>query len=370
MFDASKILGALIDDKASPAPAADADTSSGLLDGMPSIPGGTTGKVLVGAAGVAAAGGLAYMAYRHFKQPEPGAPGAPGAAPQGGGGMLGGILGSPMGQAQPAGSFGVPTYAADPSTWGQAAAPAAAAPPTYGSYGAPQPAAPPPQSPQSFGAPAAQPGYPASPYGAPPGSPAAQPGYPASPYGAPPGSPAAQPGYPASPYGAPAAAAAPGYPASPYGAPASPPGAPAAPGQGFGGPAASPFAAAAPPAQAADPQADSLLLVRAMISTAAIDGQIDPTERQRIVDRATRAGLAQAELEALGRELDAPVAPYVLLGQVRSRELAEQLYVVSLLAVQVDNEAEKTYLRALPLVLGMRSDEVARLHARLGVAPF
>jgi uncharacterized membrane protein YebE (DUF533 family) len=368
MFDASKILGALIDDKASPAPAADADTSSGLLDGMPSIPGGTTGKVLVGAAGVAAAGGLAYMAYRHFKQPEPGAPG--GAAPPGGGGMLGGILGSPMGQAQPAGSFGVPTYAADPSTWGQAAAPAAAAPPTYGSYGAPQPAAPPPQSPQSFGAPAAQPGYPASPYGAPPGSPAAQPGYPASPYGAPPGSPAAQPGYPASPYGAPAAAAAPGYPASPYGAPASPPGAPAAPGQGFGGPAASPFAAAAPPAQAADPQADSLLLVRAMISTAAIDGQIDPTERQRIVDRATRAGLAQAELEALGRELDAPVAPYVLLGQVRSRELAEQLYVVSLLAVQVDNEAEKTYLRALPLVLGMRADEVARLHARLGVAPF
>jgi uncharacterized membrane protein YebE (DUF533 family) len=123
----------------------------------------------------------------------------------------------------------------------------------------------------------------------------------------------------------------------------------------------------ASPALVAQAQAEALLLVRAMITAAHVDGQLDPAERQRILDRATAAGLSPAERLALEGELAAPKSPRELFAEVRTRELAEQVYVVSLLAISVDTDAERGYLHSLPFVLGLSPADVAALHQKLGV---
>lgn len=104
-----------------------------------------------------------------------------------------------------------------------------------------------------------------------------------------------------------------------------------------------------------------------MVAAANVDGQIDPAERAGILQRVAAAGLGQAEQQALTRELDAPQAPYALLSQIRSREMAEQFYLVSLVAITADSEAERSYLRGLPAMLGLRPEDVARLHGQLGL---
>lgn len=288
MFDAQKILGALISDGVESGGFHSSrrrmsNDSQGLLG---DLPGGSAGKMLIGAAGVAAAGGLAYMAYQHFKQP--GAPGVPGAAaaPQGGPGFFDNLFGSSspaqppaMSAAQPYGAsnYGVPTYHNDPSSWGAPLAPAGSAP-AVPSYAAPAvPAAPAPSFPAQAGPPA--------------------------------------------------------------------------------GPSTS------------DDYADALLLVRAMVTAANMDGQIDQNERARILERLAKSGLGAAEQQALARELDAPQPPYALLGQIRSREVAKQFYAVSLLAAGTDSDTEKAYIKGLPPTLGLKPEDVAELHQLLGIAP-
>jgi uncharacterized membrane protein YebE (DUF533 family) len=302
MFNAQQMLGALLSDGVHRSSHArhhhhhhhqhEHHGDGGLLDG---IPGGTVGKVLVGTAGIAAVGGLAYAAYSHFKQP--GAPGAPA-----GGGLLGGLFGSPGPAAAPAG-------------WGQGGPAPGGGPPPGGAW----PAA----APGGWGQGTAPAG---APWGAPPGA-----GAPAPAMGAPPPIPS----YQSDP--------------STWGAP-------------LGG--AAPVAQGAP---SPEPQADALLLVRAMITAASIDGQIDPGERARILDGAAAGGLGPAERDALAREMEHPHPPFALLGQVRSREMAEQFYVVSIFAAATDSEVERAYLRGLPPILGFRPEEVAQIHQRLGV---
>ncbi|HVK65584.1 MAG TPA: DUF533 domain-containing protein, partial [Polyangium sp.] len=100
-----------------------------------------------------------------------------------------------------------------------------------------------------------------------------------------------------------------------------------------------------------------------------IDGQIDPEERARILARLERAGLGPEDRAALDRELEAPQPPFALVGQIRSPQMAEQFYVVSLLSAGTESEAERSYLKGLPSMLGLRPEEIARLHGGLGIPP-
>ena len=159
----------------------------------------------------------------------------------------------------------------------------------------------------------------------------------------------------------------------------SPPAFTTAEGAGFGAAAGSPPVPAATSASAQAPaqpdvaasaaQEQALLLVRAMIAAAHIDGRIDETEQQRILASAQRAGFGPGEQQALARELATPQPPNQLLGQVRDPEMAAQFYLVTLLAIDRDNDAERSYVRALPLVLQIPAQRVAEIHGQLGLAP-
>lgn len=109
-----------------------------------------------------------------------------------------------------------------------------------------------------------------------------------------------------------------------------------------------------------------MLLVRAMVAAANADGQIDAQERADILARLEAAGVGPAERAALEKELDAPKPVTALLGEVTSKELAEQFYAVSFLALNVDNDAERAYVKTLPLLLKLDDAAVAALHEKMG----
>jgi len=49
--------------------------------------------------------------------------------------------------------------------------------------------------------------------------------------------------------------------------------------------------------------------------------------------------------------------------------MAEQVYVVSLLAIRVDNDAERAYVKMLPGLLSLAPERVAALHQTAGLPP-
>jgi uncharacterized membrane protein YebE (DUF533 family) len=123
----------------------------------------------------------------------------------------------------------------------------------------------------------------------------------------------------------------------------------------------------APPAPSPSAGDDALLLVRAMIAAAAADGVVDEEERAAVLDRLARAGLTDEERTLVERELTAPPSRETVVAGVTSPELAEQVYIVSLLAIRVDNEAERSYLPALAKDLALPGETTDRLHGALGV---
>ena len=120
------------------------------------------------------------------------------------------------------------------------------------------------------------------------------------------------------------------------------------------------------PAAPVDEDGRALLLVRAMVAAANIDGHIDQQERQNIVAGLAKAGLGAAEQQALEAELRSPLPPCVLLGQVTSPALAKQFYAVTLLAIDRDSHAEQVYTAALPLIVGLSPADVSAVHQQLG----
>jgi uncharacterized membrane protein YebE (DUF533 family) len=105
-----------------------------------------------------------------------------------------------------------------------------------------------------------------------------------------------------------------------------------------------------------------------MIAAAHADGQLDVEERSRILDRVRAAGLGNYEQARLEATLSSPATIDELVGEVTSPDLAEQVYIVSLLAIRPDTDTEKSHLAALARALAFDASAVARLH-RLAGAP-
>jgi uncharacterized membrane protein YebE (DUF533 family) len=137
---------------------------------------------------------------------------------------------------------------------------------------------------------------------------------------------------------------------------------------GLGGEGASPADADMPPEQAVSEHTAGLVL-RAMIDAAKADGQVDATERQRIVAKAQESGADREALAFLEQELNRPADPGALAAQAQDPVIAAQVYGASLLAIQVDTAAERDYLRALAQRLGLAPTVTAQLHAALGAPP-
>jgi len=109
------------------------------------------------------------------------------------------------------------------------------------------------------------------------------------------------------------------------------------------------------------------LLIRAMVAAAKADGDIDAAERARIPGRVREAGAGGEALEFLMAELQQPLDLPALAAQVRGPEEAVEVYAASLLAIEVDSDAERAYLARLAQATGLDAGTVGQIHTALGV---
>ncbi|MCU0971749.1 MAG: tellurite resistance TerB family protein [Gammaproteobacteria bacterium] len=103
-----------------------------------------------------------------------------------------------------------------------------------------------------------------------------------------------------------------------------------------------------------------------MVSAAKADGQIDSSERNRIAGRVKESGAGAEALEFLMEEMQRPLDLDGLAAKVTGPEEAIEVYGASLLAIELDTDAEVQYLRRLASGLGLESNVVGQIHQALG----
>lgn len=122
-----------------------------------------------------------------------------------------------------------------------------------------------------------------------------------------------------------------------------------------------PTAGGSAPSDPTESQQEARLLVRAMIAAANADHEVDDEERARILQSLDEAGLGEEERRFVLSEIESPLSLGTLAAQVSSPELADRVYLASLMAIDVDTRAEEKYLSRLAERLGLDAERVARL---------
>lgn len=115
----------------------------------------------------------------------------------------------------------------------------------------------------------------------------------------------------------------------------------------------------------ADP-ATQRVIVRAMISAAKADGRVDEQEMERIVGKIGTDGVTPEERQWVLEELRRPADLNALVAEVTNPIVAAEVYAASLLAIDVDTEAEVAYLARLARALRLDASAVAQLHELTG----
>lgn len=113
----------------------------------------------------------------------------------------------------------------------------------------------------------------------------------------------------------------------------------------------------------------AILLIRAMIAAANADGVIDTRERDRILKRLRSIDPSPEEKTFIVNELRAPATLEDITRQVDHRQLALQVYAVSLLAIKVDTDAEHRYMRRLAQKLDIDTKTIQAIAQKIGVSP-
>lgn len=108
-----------------------------------------------------------------------------------------------------------------------------------------------------------------------------------------------------------------------------------------------------------------LTLVRAMIASARADGNLDAQESQAIFQKIQALGLDSESQSLLVQEMGHPVDVDAIVNSATSPEIAAEIYVASLLAVEVDHAAEKSYLGMLAARLQLPAGLVAELERQV-----
>ena len=127
-----------------------------------------------------------------------------------------------------------------------------------------------------------------------------------------------------------------------------------------------PAAAQAPTIEHPAPEQEmaAAVMISAMVQAAKCDGTLDDAERERLMQHMGDAD--PAEVKFVNDLLAAPVDLDGLVRQV-PRGMEEQVYLMSLMAIDVDSPAETDYLTRLAQALGIASDRVDDIHRTAGV---
>jgi uncharacterized membrane protein YebE (DUF533 family) len=98
---------------------------------------------------------------------------------------------------------------------------------------------------------------------------------------------------------------------------------------------------------------DQEILMKTMIFAAKADGHIDIDEKTAITQWLQQNGITHDVEALIARWLDEPLNPHVIANAVDGLEQASEVYLVSLLVVDVDHFLERAYLDALADALAL-----------------
>ncbi|HWL03863.1 MAG TPA: tellurite resistance TerB family protein, partial [Xanthobacteraceae bacterium] len=119
------------------------------------------------------------------------------------------------------------------------------------------------------------------------------------------------------------------------------------------------------PATEEGQQALGRSLLRAMIAAAKADGHVDGQEQAAIFGQMDRLNLDADDKAFVIDELRKPLDVDAVASAARTPEEAAEIYAASLLAIDVDNPAERGYLAMLAARLKLDEGLVAHLHATI-----
>lgn len=107
------------------------------------------------------------------------------------------------------------------------------------------------------------------------------------------------------------------------------------------------------------------LMLKAMIQAAKSDGKIDDAEKQRLIGH-LGDDIDEDERSFIREQMAAPVDPEGLAREV-PKGMEAQVYMMSLMAIDFDSQAEAQYLHALAQALGLNQSQTDDIHTQIGV---
>lgn len=120
---------------------------------------------------------------------------------------------------------------------------------------------------------------------------------------------------------------------------------------------------AAPNASSAE-NAQAELLLRAMINGAKADGTVDEAEQRKIVEHLE--DVTEEEANFVRNEMAQPLDVDAFIRSV-PKGMEQQVYLMSLLGIDLDSKAEAQYLDQLAKGMGIAPELANQIHEKLGV---
>jgi uncharacterized membrane protein YebE (DUF533 family) len=122
------------------------------------------------------------------------------------------------------------------------------------------------------------------------------------------------------------------------------------------------------PEVAPSPEQDATagIMLKSMLQAAKSDGRIDAAEKQALVENLGDA--SPEDMAFVNAVMDAPVDPKALAREV-PRGAEAQTYLMSLIAIDLDNDKEAEYLNSFAVALGLDEAQVNQIHEKMGEPP-
>lgn len=113
----------------------------------------------------------------------------------------------------------------------------------------------------------------------------------------------------------------------------------------------------------------AMLLIRAMINAAKADGVVDDREMEKILNSLEQAEADTQDRAEVQNLLRSPMETNQIIAAVGGDlHLAAEVYTASLLAIEVDTDAERTYIRQLGERLALPQAVRDEIHQSIGVS--
>jgi len=114
----------------------------------------------------------------------------------------------------------------------------------------------------------------------------------------------------------------------------------------------------------AQQNSEAEIMIRAMINAAKSDGGVDETEQKKILEHLGE--VSQEEIAFVQNEMAQPLNVDSFIQSI-PKGLEQQVYVMSLLGIDLDSKAEAQYLNQLSTGLGISNDIANQIHEKVGV---